>query len=211
VRTGAGGDLKRLIAYSSVGHMGFVLLGIATLTPSGVNGALFANIAHGIITGLLFFLVGAVKERTGTTDLDRLADGGGARLYGGAPRLGGLLAFTAVASLGLPGLAGFWGEMLALFGALQPDGALNRPMYLVLMVIAGIGAVLTAAYFLQLIRRLCQGDDAIGVRLGGVADVTRAEVVTWAPLVVLTIVLGLYPGAILSVTDPAVHAVMGLF
>ena len=66
-RRGAGGDLKRLIAYSSVGHMGFVLLGIATLTPTGVNGALFANIAHGLITGLLFFLVGAVKDRYGTS------------------------------------------------------------------------------------------------------------------------------------------------
>ena len=70
---GAKGDLKRLIAYSSVGHMGFVLLGIATMTPTGVNGALFANIAHGLITGLLFFLVGALKDRYGTTDLDTLA------------------------------------------------------------------------------------------------------------------------------------------
>src|SRR5690606_15155601 len=66
-RTGANGDLKRLIAYSSVGHMGFVVLGIATMTPTGVNGALFANIAHGLITGLLFFLVGAIKDRTGST------------------------------------------------------------------------------------------------------------------------------------------------
>ncbi len=76
VRPGAGGDLKRLIAYSSVGHMGFVLLGIATLTATGVNGALFANVAHGLVTGLLFFLVGAVKDRYGTADLDRLAGAG---------------------------------------------------------------------------------------------------------------------------------------
>lgn len=123
-KRGAKGDLKRLIAYSSVGHMGFVLLGIATMTPTGVNGALFANIAHGLITGLLFFLVGALKDRTGTTDLDTLAEETGAALYGKAPRLGGLLAFGAVASLGLPGLAGFWGEMLALFGAFNP---MRRP------------------------------------------------------------------------------------
>lgn len=84
-RRGAGGDLKRLIAYSSVGHMGFVLLGIATLTPTGVNGALFANIAHGLITGLLFFLVGALKDRYGSTDLDSLAGQTGAALYGKAP------------------------------------------------------------------------------------------------------------------------------
>lgn len=119
-KQGAGGDLKRLIAYSSVGHMGFVLLGIATMTPTGVNGALFANIAHGLITGLLFFLVGAVKDRYGTADLDTLAGATGAALYGRAPRLGGLLAFAVVASLGLPGLAGFWGEMLAMFGAFDP-------------------------------------------------------------------------------------------
>src|SRR5690606_15650342 len=103
-RPTGGTDLKRLVAYSSVGHMGFVLLGIATLTRAGVNGALFAGVAHGLITGLLFFLVGAVKERTGSTDLEQLdARGHGAALYGRAPRLGGLLAFAAVASLGLPG------------------------------------------------------------------------------------------------------------
>lgn len=84
-RQGNGGDLKRLIAYSSVGHMGFVLLGIASMNPTGVNGALFANIAHGLITGLLFFLVGAVKDRYGTSDLDQLAGGTGAALYGRAP------------------------------------------------------------------------------------------------------------------------------
>ncbi len=84
-RPGAKGDLKQLIAYSSVGHMGFVLLGIATMTPTGVNGALFANVAHGLVTGLLFFLAGAVKDRYGTADLDTLAGATGAALYGRAP------------------------------------------------------------------------------------------------------------------------------
>ena len=117
-------DLKRLIAFSSVGHMGFVLLGIATLTPVGINGALFANVAHGLITGLLFFLVGAVKDRHHTAVIDEL--GGG--LYERLPRLGGLLAFAAVASLGLPGLAGFWGEMLTLLGAFDPAAGLDRSL-----------------------------------------------------------------------------------
>jgi NADH-quinone oxidoreductase subunit M len=130
-------DLKRLIAFSSVGHMGFVLLGISTLTPVGINGALYANIAHGLITGLLFFLAGAIKDRHHTADLNLL--GGG--LYERMPRLGGLLAFAAVASLGLPGLAGFWGEMLALLGAFDPAPGLSRAYYLVLMVLAGIGFV----------------------------------------------------------------------
>ncbi|WP_308416928.1 NADH-quinone oxidoreductase subunit M [Streptomyces sp. AJS327] len=159
-RRGARGDLKRLIAYSSVGHMGFVLLGIATLTRTGVNGALFANIAHGLLTGLLFFLVGAVRERTGSTDLDTLSGSAGAALYGRAPRLGGLLAFAAVGSLGLPGLAGFWGEMLALLGAYHPADGLSRPGYLVFMALGGLGTLLTAAYLLIVVRRVCMGDPA---------------------------------------------------
>lgn len=157
-RTGAKGDLKRLIAYSSVGHMGFVLLGIATMTPTGVNGALFANIAHGLITGLLFFLVGAVKDRYGTADLDTLAGATGAALYGRAPRLGALLAFAAVASLGLPGLAGFWGEMLTLFGAYSPAEGLSRPAFRTFMAIGAFGTLLTAAYMLIVVRRVCMGE-----------------------------------------------------
>src|SRR5690349_9998398 len=157
-RQGNRGDLKRLIAYSSVGHMGFVLLGIATLTATGVNGALFANIAHGLITGLLFFLVGAIKDRYGSSDLDQLAGRGGAALYGRAPRLGGLLAFAAVASLGLPGLAGFWGEMLAMFGAFEPGADLSRPAYLTFTALAAFGTLLTAGYLLTVVRRVCMGD-----------------------------------------------------
>ncbi|WP_073220111.1 NADH-quinone oxidoreductase subunit M [Streptomyces sp. NBRC 110465] len=164
-RTGAKGDLKRLIAYSSVGHMGFVLLGIATMTPTGVNGALFANIAHGLITGLLFFLVGAVKDRYGTADLDTLAGATGAALYGRAPRLGALLAFAAVASLGLPGLAGFWGEMLTLFGAYSPGEGLSRPAFRTFMAVGAFGTLLTAAYMLIVVRRVCMGEHAPPSRL----------------------------------------------
>ncbi|MFD8470623.1 NADH-quinone oxidoreductase subunit M [Streptomyces globisporus] len=164
-RTGAKGDLKRLIAYSSVGHMGFVLLGIATMTPTGVNGALFANIAHGLITGLLFFLVGGIKDRYGTADLDTLAGATGAALYGRAPRLGALLAFAAVASLGLPGLAGFWGEMLTLFGAYSPAEGLSRPAFRTFMAIGAFGTLLTAAYMLIVVRRVCMGEHAPHSRL----------------------------------------------
>jgi NADH-quinone oxidoreductase subunit M len=199
------GDLKRIIAYSSVGHMGFVLLGIATLSPVGVNGAIFAGVAHGLITGLLFFLAGAIKDRHGS---GLLADLGGG-LYGRMPRLGGLFVFGAVASLGLPGLAGFWGEMLALLGAFQPNAALTRSTYVVLMVLAGLGAVLTAAYFLVLVRRLCQGQDPGPTASSTVRDVTAIEVWSWAPLVALTLVLGLYPRAVLALTEPAVHLLVG--
>jgi NADH-quinone oxidoreductase subunit M len=202
-RRGAKGDLKRLIAYSSVGHMGFVLLGVATMTPTGVNGALFANIAHGLITGLLFFLVGGLKERTGTTDLDALAEETGAALYGRAPRLGGLLAFGAVASLGLPGLAGFWGEMLALFGAFEPAAGLSRPAFLTFMAIGAFGTLLTAAYMLVVVRRVCMG--ALPQETPKLADVRGFEFAAWTPLVVLTVLAGLWPKALLGLTDPAVQ------
>lgn len=205
-RRGAKGDLKRLIAYSSVGHMGFVLLGIATMTPTGVNGALFANIAHGLITGLLFFLVGGLKERTGSTDLDTLAKEAGAALYGRAPRLGGLLAFAAVASLGLPGLAGFWGEMLALFGAFDPADGLSRPAFLTFMAIGAFGTLLTAAYLLIVVRRVCMG--AVPQEAPLLTDVRPHEFAAWTPLVVLTVVAGLWPKALLGLTDPAVQQLL---
>ncbi|GGO57302.1 NADH-quinone oxidoreductase subunit M [Streptomyces daqingensis] len=231
-RRGAQGDLKRLIAYSSVGHMGFVLLGIASMTPSGVNGALFANVAHGLITGLLFFLVGALKERAGTTDLDTLSGESGGALYGSAPRFGGLLAFAAVASLGLPGLAGFWGEMLALLGAFDPADGLSRPAFLTFTAVAAFGTLLTAAYMLVVVRRVCMGDpqDAprhagggreraelahreTGSGAAGAADTAAArlpdvhsyEYAAWTPLVLLTVVAGLWPALLIGLTDPAVQ------
>ncbi|MFJ8697224.1 complex I subunit 4 family protein [Streptomyces roseolilacinus] len=206
-RAGAKGDLKRLIAYSSVGHMGFVLLGIATMTPTGVNGALFANIAHGLITGLLFFLVGAIKDRHGTADLDALAGTTGAALYGRAPRLGGLLAFGAVASLGLPGLAGFWGEMLAMFGAFQPAEGLSRPAFLTYTAVAGFGTLLTAAYLLVVVRRVCMGA-APTADQPPLADVQAYEFAAWTPLAVLTVLAGLWPAVLLGLTDPAVQQLL---
>ncbi|GAA2394922.1 hypothetical protein GCM10010404_60420 [Nonomuraea africana] len=271
-------DLKRMIAYSSIGHMGFVLLGFATLTPVGVNGALFANVAHGLITGLLFFLAGAVMERYGTADMPTIGGGMLARF----PHLGSLLTFACIASLGLPGLAGFWGEMLALFGAFQPAPGLSRPLFLTFMVIGGLGAVLTAAYFLTMLSRVThgrraaprrpvtrgtvldegeqvtppgasmgEGEQAVPAAAGAVpgegeravpaaagvvrgggehaalegggvavlgegeqvvptgADVRRYELVAWVPLVVLTLVFGLWPKALLSLTTPAVQILLG--
>jgi len=199
-------DLKRLIAFSSVGHMGFVLLGISTLTPVGINGAMYANIAHGLITGLLFFLVGAIKDRHHTADIDVL--GGG--LYERTPRLGGLLAFATVASLGLPGLAGFWGEMLVLLGAFQPDPALPRGYYLVLMAVAGVGVVLTTTYFVKVLRRVAQGTsfqawtEAVLLR-----DASSHELAVWSPVVLLVVVLGLWPGWLLDATTPVVQQLLG--
>ena len=111
-------DLKRLIAFSSVGHMGFVMLGIATLTEIGIQAAIFGMVAHGLITGMLFFCVGSIYDRYHTREMARL--GGGMKLM---PKLGGMFAFVAIASLGLPGLAGFWGEVMALLGSFNPATA----------------------------------------------------------------------------------------
>ncbi|MFF5108289.1 NuoM family protein [Streptosporangium sp. NPDC000509] len=170
-------DLKRMIAYSSVGHMGFVLLGFATLTPAGVNGALFGNIAHGLITALLFFVAGAIKERYGTSDMPALGGGMMTRL----PRLASLLTFACVASLGLPGLAGFWGEMLALLGAFEPAAGLSRPLYLVFMALGGLGTVLTAAYFLLMLSRVTHGRSTETVHVPVLAGITTGGLPSTGP------------------------------
>ncbi|MFJ1753129.1 NuoM family protein [Kitasatospora sp. NPDC088134] len=208
-RKGAKGDLKRLIAYSSVGHMGFVLLGIASLTPTGLNGALFANIAHGLITGLLFFVVGAVKDRYGTADLDTLAGATGAALYGRAPRIGALLAFAAVASLGLPGLAGFWGELLAMYGAFDPADGLSRPAFVTYLVLAGLGTLLTAAYLLIVVKRVCMGDPKQPAPVADLPDLKGYEAASWTPLAALTLLAGLWPALLLGLSDPAVKHLLG--
>ena len=108
-------DMKRLIAFSSVAHMGFVMLGISTLTTFGINAALFGMVAHGLITGMLFFLAGSIKHRYHTLEIRRLSG-----LLVQMPRMGWVLGFCAMASLGLPGLAGFWGEFPAILSAYDP-------------------------------------------------------------------------------------------
>ncbi|MEU4566665.1 NADH-quinone oxidoreductase subunit M [Micromonospora sp. NPDC023956] len=191
-------ELKRLIAYSSVGHMGFVLLGIATLTATGIQAALIGNVAHGVITGLLFFLAGAVKDRTHTGDL---ADLSGLRET--APRLAGLLAFAAVASLGLPGLAGFWGEAFAVVAAIEAGGVL----WTTLGVLAAVGGALTAAYLLRLLRRVTHGRP--GPAVAGLAPgIAGAELAAWAPLVLLALAVGLVPTLVLGVAEAPVAALL---
>jgi NADH-quinone oxidoreductase subunit M len=158
-------DMKRLIAFSSVAHMGFVMLGISTLTSFGLNAAMFGMVAHGLITGMLFFLAGSVKERYHTLEIRRL---GG--MLQQIPRLGWILGFCAMASLGLPGLAGFWGEFPAILSAYQPArgsafggtipglSALPVETFRTYMVIAAIGTVFAAAYLLWLYQRTAFGE-----------------------------------------------------
>jgi NADH-quinone oxidoreductase subunit M len=200
-------DLKRLIAFSSVGHMGFVMLGLATLTDAGINGAIFGMVAHGLITGMLFFLAGSIHERYHTREISAL---GG--MLQQIPRFGSLLTYTAIASLGLPGLAGFWGEVLALLGSYQPDAALSEELFRVLMVGGGIGTVLTAAYFLWTLQRVNMGRVPEKFADGkGIFDVSALEWYAWTPLLLLIAIAGLYPKLILAVTDGAVENLLRAF
>ncbi|WP_432831984.1 complex I subunit 4 family protein [Dactylosporangium sp. CA-092794] len=196
-------ELKRLIAYSSVGHMGFVLLGVATLTATGMQAALIGNIAHGIVTGLLFFVAGAIKDRTHTGELDRL---GGLRET--APALSGVLAYAAIASLGLPGLAGFWGEAFAVVAAFERGG----PLWTALGALAAVGAALAAAYFLRLLRRVTHGPAVPAVAgLGTTARLGTGELVAWSPLIALALAVGVAPALALNWSGDAIAALAGVF
>ena len=199
-------DLKRLIAFSSVAHMGFVMLGIATLTSYGINAAVFGMVAHGLITGMLFFLAGSIHERFHTRELSRL---GGLLVQ--APKLGWILGFCAMASLGLPGLAGFWGEFPAILSAYQPGFGLNEALFRTYMVIASIGTVLAAGYLLWMFQRTAFGVPKPEFADAHIHDVHGPEWLAWIPLLVGIVVFGAYPHLLFHVTDGAVQQVSAAF
>jgi NADH-quinone oxidoreductase subunit M len=193
-------DMKRLIAFSSVSHMGFVMLGIATLTPFGFNAAIFGMVAHGLITGMLFFVAGSVKERYHTLEIRRMSG-----MLKQAPRLGWILGFCAMASLGLPGLAGFWGEFPAILSAYSPVAGLKVETFRIYMVIAAVGTVLAAAYLLWLYQRTSFGEPTPEFAHDGhIHDVEVPEWIAWTPLLVGILVLGVYPNILFKVMSPAV-------
>ena len=213
-------DLKRLVAFSSVAHMGFVALGIATGTPQGLQGALFANVAHGVITALLFVVAGGLKERSGGGSLALIGPG----LRERRPRLGALLAVGCAAALGLPGLAGFWGEVLAVYGAWQAPGSAlgaatvdlpGRGFWRTLAVLGVIGTALAAAYLLRVLFTVWHGDGAAAPAVAPGAD-DRSTDAGWpelalgVPLAVLTLVLGLVPWLVLRTTEPSVQRLLEL-
>ena len=195
-------DMKRLIAFSSVAHMGFVMLGIATLTDFGINAAIMGMVAHGLITGMLFFVAGSVKERFHTLEINRL---GGLLVQ--SPRMGWIFGFCVMASLGLPGLAGFWGEFPAILSAYQPANGVPVEVFRTYMVIAALGTVLAAGYLLWLLQRVAFGnpteefaDDP------NITDTTKHEWIAWAPMLALIVAIGIYPNLVFRVTDGAVDA-----
>jgi NADH-quinone oxidoreductase subunit M len=225
--------MKRLIAFSSVAHMGFVMLGISTLTVTGINAAMFGMVAHGLITGMLFFLAGSVKHRYHTLQISRLSG-----MLIQMPRLGWILGFCAMASLGLPGLAGFWGEFPAILAAYSPNFGLDESLYRTLMVIAAVGTVFAAAYLLWMYQRTAFGvppaefadahdahdahDHAVHGHVAhslsaaanaehgdahdhaDIHDVTVVEWIAWTPFLVAIIVFGVVPALMFDVFDPAV-------
>jgi NADH-quinone oxidoreductase subunit M len=191
-------DLKRLVAFSSVGHMGFIMLGVATMTASGFNASVFGMVAHGIITGMLFFLAGSIHERYHTREIPEISG-----MSHQLPRMAGILAFCSIASLGLPGLAGFWGEVMALLSSYRPAPGLSTGIFRTLMVFGGIGTVLTAGYFLWMLQRVNMGRLSERWKEKKLADVQPLEFASWVPLLVLVVLLGVYPRLVFDATNPA--------
>ena len=204
-------DMKRLIAFSSVAHMGFVMLGISTLTSFGMNAAMFGMVAHGLITGMLFFVAGSVKERYHTLEIKRIS---GMLLQ--MPKLGWILGFSAMASLGLPGLAGFWGEFPAILSAYQPAPGLSVNVFRTYMVIAAVGTVFAAGYLLWLFQRIAFGEPTAEFAAGhghdeDIHDVNKFEWIAWTPLLIAIVVFGVYPQLMFKVLDPAVGVTLKAF
>ena len=213
-------DMKRLIAFSSVAHMGYVMLGISTLTEFGMNAAMFGMVAHGLITGMLFFIAGSVKERYHTLEIKRLSG-----LLVQVPKLGWILGFSAMASLGLPGLAGFWGEFPAILSAYQPAEGLPVGVFRAYMVVAAIGTVFAAAYLLWLYQRTAFGEPTAEFSGGhghghghgdddahsDIHDVNTFEWIAWTPLLIAIVVFGVYPQLMFKILDPAVGVTLKAF
>ncbi len=182
-------DLKRLVAYSSVAHLGFIVLGTYSLTTQGLQGSVFQMVAHGITTGALFLLVGMIYERRHTRQIAEL---GG--LQKPAPKLAAVFTLVMLASVGLPGLNGFVGEFIILQGAF-----LTRRWW---AVVAVVGVILAALYLLWAYQRVFhgepEGDNAT------MADIKGTELLYMAPLLALIVVMGVYPKPIFDRIEPAV-------
>ena len=164
-------DMKRLIAFSSVAHMGFVMLAISTLTSFGINAAIFGMVAHGLITGMLFFIAGSMQHNYGTREMSRL---GG--LLKSAPKMGWILGFCVMASLGLPGLAGFWGEFPAILSSFSPAAGLSEPLFRFYMVVAAIGTVFAAGYLLWMLQKVAFGEPKAEFADAHIHDVSTLRV-----------------------------------
>jgi NADH-quinone oxidoreductase subunit M len=184
-------DVKRLVAYTSVSHLGFVLLGIFAWNELALQGAVMEMICHGISTGGLFILAGGLQHRLHTRELARM---GG--LWASAPRMGGAAIFFAMASLGLPGLGNFVAEFLVLAGSFQVAP--------VLTAVATVGLVIATVYSLRLVQHTFYGPNAEGWR---VTDLSARDMVVVVAMMAVLMWLGLYPQAVLDTANPALTRV----
>lgn len=187
-------DMKKLIAYSSVAHMGFVTMGIFAVNQQGVDGAIFQMISHGFISGALFLCVGVIYDRMHTREID--AYGG---LVNRMPAYALIFMFFTMANVGLPGTSGFIGEFLVLMGIFQVNTWVAA--------IATTGVIFSAAYALWLYRRVVMGD-LIKESLKTITDMTTRERFIFVPLVVMTLLLGVYPALVLDIIGPSVSALV---
>ena len=187
-------DMKKLIAYSSVAHMGYVTMGIFSLNQQGIDGAIFQMISHGFISGALFLIVGVIYDRIHTREID--AYGG---LVNRMPAYALIFMLFTMANVGLPGTSGFVGELLTLIGVFQVN--------IWVALFATFGVVLSAAYALWLYRRVVFGD-LIKVSLKSINDLDRRERLLFTPLILATVILGVYPNFILDVIGPSVSTLV---
>jgi NADH-quinone oxidoreductase subunit M len=189
-------DMKKLIAYSSVAHMGYVTMGIFAANQQGIDGAIFQMLSHGFISGALFLIVGVIYDRMHTREID--AYGG---LVNRMPAYALIFMLFTMANVGLPGTSGFVGEFLTLMGAFQANTWVAA--------VATTGVILSAAYALWLYRRVVFGD-LIKESLKSITDMTARERWVFAPLVAMTLLLGVYPSLALDIVSPSVaHLLSG--
>jgi NADH-quinone oxidoreductase subunit M len=187
-------DMKKLIAYSSVAHMGFVTMGIFAMNQQGLDGAIFQMLSHGFISGALFLCVGVIYDRMHTREID--AYGG---LVNRMPAYALIFMFFTMANVGLPGTSGFVGEFLTLMAVFQVNTWVAA--------VATTGVIFSAAYALWLYRRVVMGD-LIKESLKSITDMTTRERVIFAPLVIMTLLLGVYPSLVTDIIGPSVTALV---
>jgi NADH-quinone oxidoreductase subunit M len=183
-------DIKNLVAYSSVSHLGFVMIGLFAMNVQGIEGGLLHMINHGLSTGALFLLVGMIYERRHTR---LISDYGG--LHSVVPIFTFFFLVTTMSSIGLPGLNGFVGEFLCLVGAFQT----NR----LAAVLAATGVILAACYMLWMVKRVFYGK-VVHEENRNIKDLNARELAIMVPIVVLYVVIGLYPKPLLSRMEPSV-------
>ena len=190
-------DMKKLIAYSSVAHMGFVTLGIFSFSEVGIQGAVFQMISHGVISGALFLIVGVIYDRMHTREIS---------FYGGLvskmPIYAAIFMLFTMANVGLPGTSGFIGEILTMVGTYQAATWAAAG--------AALGVIFSAVYMLTLYRRTVFGV-ITNAKLDGIKDLTRTEMIVFAPLVVATIVLGVFPQPVFDMAKASIDPILSVF